>query len=101
MTRVKSILGQLLLLVVITACGNSQHERKIEFVYLALGASDVMGGGATPLTEGYAYRVSQDLEHQVPGTFLINLGIPGARIDALSEQVRLAKHFGGEADVAT
>ena len=100
MTRVKSILG-LFLLVLATACSNIQQERKIEFVYLALGASDVMGVGATPLTEGYAYLVSRDLEEHVPGTFLINLGIPGARIDALSEQVRLAKHFGGEADVAT
>jgi lysophospholipase L1-like esterase len=100
MTRVKSILG-LFLLVLATACSNIQQERKIEFVYLALGASDVMGVGATPLTEGYAYLVSRDLEEHVPGTFLINLGIPGARIDALTEQVRLAKHFGGEADVAT
>jgi Na+/proline symporter len=53
MTRVKSILV-LFLLVLATACSNIQQERKIEFVYLALGASDVMGVGATPLTEGYA-----------------------------------------------
>jgi hypothetical protein len=63
MTRVKSILG-LFLLVLATACSNIQQERKIEFVYLALGASDVMGVGATPLTEGYAYLVSRDLEEQ-------------------------------------
>ena len=51
-----------------------------------------MGVGATPLTEGYAYLVSRDLEEHVPGTFLINLGIPGARIDALTEQSPGGKH---------
>jgi lysophospholipase L1-like esterase len=101
MKRVKSSLGVFLLAVFISACSNIQQERKIEFVYLALGASDVIGVGAIPLTEGYVYLISQDLEQRIPGTFLTNLGIPGARIDALSDQVRLAKHFGGEADVAT
>lgn len=101
MTGVKAIVGAFLLSMLLSACSDIQQERKIEFIYLAIGASDVMGVGATPLTEGYVYLVSQDLEQHVPGTFLINLGIPGARIDALSEQVRLAKHFGGEADVAT
>jgi lysophospholipase L1-like esterase len=101
MRGLKSILGAFLLSVCVSACSDIQQERKIEFVYLAIGASDVMGVGAMPLTEGYVYLVSQDLEQRIPGTFLINLGIPGARIDALSEQVRLARHFGGEADVAT
>ncbi len=101
MNRAKSILGVFVLGVVISACSNIQQERKIEFVYLALGASDVIGVGAIPLTEGYVYLISQDLEQRIPGTFLISLGIPGARIDALSDQVRLAKHLGGEADVAT
>ena len=101
MTGVKLIIRAFLLSVLVSACSNVQQERKIELVYLAIGASDVMGVGAVPLTEGYVYLVSQDLEQRIPGTFLINLGIPGARIDALSEQVRLARHFGGEADVAT
>jgi acyl-CoA thioesterase I len=83
------------------ACGHVEQERKIEFIYLALGTSDVIGVGATPLTEGYVYLINQDLQQRIPGTFLINLGLPGARIDALNEQVRLAKHFRGEADVAT
>ena len=96
-----SIAGVCLASLLMSACGHVEQERKIEFVYLALGASDVIGVGATPLTEGYVYLINQDLQQHIPGTFLINLGLPGARIDALNEQVRLAKHFHGEADLAT
>jgi len=70
-------------------------------VYLALGTSDVVGVGATPLTEGYVYLINQDLQQRIPGTFMVTLALPGARIEALNEQVRLAKHFRGEADLAT
>jgi lysophospholipase L1-like esterase len=97
----RSILGALLLSLCLSACTRVQHERKIEFVYLALGASDVIGVGATPLTEGYVYLINQDLQQRIAGTFLITFGLPGARIDALDEQVRLAKYFHGEADLAT
>lgn len=85
----------------LSACANLQQERKIEFVYLALGGSDVIGVGATPLTEGYVYLLNADLQQRIPGTFLITLSLPGARIDSLNEQVQLAKHFRGEADLAT
>ena len=94
-------LGALVLSLCLAACSSIQQERKIEFVYLAFGASDVIGVGATPLTEGYVYLLNQDLQQRIAGTFLITFGLPGARIDALNEQVRLAKHFHGEADLAT
>jgi lysophospholipase L1-like esterase len=84
-----------------SACSHLEHERKIEFIYLALGASDVTGLGATPLTEGYVYLLNQDLQQRIPGTFLVTLALPGARIDALNEQIRVAKHFHGEAHMAT
>jgi lysophospholipase L1-like esterase len=96
-----SLVGVCLASLFMSACGHVDQERKIEFIYLALGTSDVIGLGATPLTEGYVYLINQDLQQRIPGTFLINLGLPGARIDALNEQVRLAKHFHGEADLAT
>jgi lysophospholipase L1-like esterase len=96
-----SIVGAFILSLFISACSNIQQERKIEFIYLAVGASDVIGVGAMPLTEGYVYLINQDLQQRIPGTFLITLGVPGGRIDSLSDQVRLAKHFRGEADMAT
>jgi len=93
-----SIMG-LFLVSWLGSCGQVDQERKIDFVYLALGTSDVIGVGATPLTEGYVYLINQDLKVRIPGTFLVTLSVPGARIDQLNEQVRLAKHFRGDADV--
>jgi lysophospholipase L1-like esterase len=96
-----SIVGVCIVSLVLSACGHVEQERKIEFIYLALGASDVMGVGATPLTEGYVYLINSDLQQRISGTFLITLGVPAARIDSLNEQVRVAKRFRGDADMAT
>jgi lysophospholipase L1-like esterase len=99
--RGMSVIGAALLAVVSAACTHVEEERKIEFIYLALGGSDVIGVGATPLTEGYVYLINHDLDIRKPGTFLVTLAVPSARIDSLNEQVRLAKYFRGEADLAT
>jgi lysophospholipase L1-like esterase len=99
--RVMSMMTAALLALLAAACTHVDHERKIEFIYLALGASDVIGVGATPLTEGYVYLINQDLDIRKPGTFLVTLAVPNARIDSLNEQVRVAKYFHGEADLAT
>lgn len=85
----------------LAGCGSGPREKKIEFVYLALGASDATGVGATPLTEGYVFLVKQELDRRMPGVFLINLGIPGARIDLIKEQVRVAKQLGTKGNLVT
>jgi acyl-CoA thioesterase I len=77
------------------------REKKIEFVYLALGASDATGVGALPLTEGYVYVIKRELDQRMPGVFLMNLGVPGARIDLVKEQVRIAKQLGTKANLVT
>jgi len=41
------------------SCSSGPKEKKIEFVYMALGASDATGVGALPLTEGYVYLSDQ------------------------------------------
>jgi lysophospholipase L1-like esterase len=84
----------------LTSCAGTR-ERPIEFVYLALGASDATGVGAVPLTEGYVYLIDRELERRMPGVFLINLGVPGARIDLIKEQVRLAEQLGTKANLVT
>jgi acyl-CoA thioesterase-1 len=89
------------LCLTLTSCGSGPREKKIEFVYLALGASDATGVGATPLTEGYVFLVKRELDRRMPGVFLINLGIPGARIDLIKEQVRVAKQLGTKANLVT
>jgi acyl-CoA thioesterase I len=86
--------------VSLTACAGPR-DRPIEFVYLALGASDATGVGAVPLTEGYVYLIKRDLDRRMPGVFLMNLGVPGARIDLIKEQVRLARQAGAKADLVT
>lgn len=85
----------------ILSCSSGPKDRKIEFVYMALGASDATGVGALPLTEGYVYLIDRELERRIPGVFLINLGVPGARIDLIKEQVRVAKQLGTRANLVT
>jgi len=52
--------------------------------YAALGASDVVGIGATPLTNGYVYLVADDIGQQRnEGVDLNNLGIPGATVSTI------------------
>ena len=69
----------------LAACGGSK-EKPIEYIYLAFGASDATGVGAVPLTEGYVYLIARELDRRVHGVFLVNLGVPGARIDLIKEQ---------------
>ncbi|MGH7232217.1 MAG: SGNH/GDSL hydrolase family protein [Nitrospiraceae bacterium] len=83
------------------ACASGPRERKIEFVYLALGASDAAGVGALPTTEGYVFLIKSELDRRIPGVALLNLGIPGARIDLIKEQVRLAAQAGMKANLVT
>ena len=77
------------------------RDKKIEFVYLALGASDAAGVGAVPLTEGYVFLIKSELDRRIPGVALLNLGVPGARIDLIKEQVRVAAQIRTRADLAT
>ncbi len=74
---------------------------EIEFVYLALGASDAAGVGALPTTEGYVFLIKSELDRRLPGVALLNLGVPGARIDLIKEQVRLATRVGTKAHLVT
>jgi len=83
------------------ACAKGLKEKKIEFIYLALGASDATGVGAFPLTEGYVFLIKAELEKRMPGVVLVNLGIPGARIDLIKEQVRIAIQLGTKAHLVT
>ena len=91
----------LLVCVSVLACATVRKDRKIEFVYLALGASDATGVGAIPLTEGYVFLIKRELEKRVPGVALVNLGVPGARVDLIKEQVRIATQVNTKANLVT
>jgi acyl-CoA thioesterase I len=101
MTRPLAHLITILLFCVTFASCAGTKERPIKFVYLALGASDATGVGAVPLTEGYVYLINRELDRRMPGVFLMNLGVPGARIDLIKEQVRVAKQVGTKANLVT
>ena len=99
--RLLSLLLMTVMCFGVLACAKGPKDRRIEFVYLALGASDATGVGAIPLTEGYVYLVKAELDRRLPGVFLLNLGIPGARIDLIKEQVRLAIQARYKANLVT
>jgi lysophospholipase L1-like esterase len=100
-TRLVAVLMAIVVCFNALACAKVPKERKIEFLYLALGASDATGVGAFPLTEGYVYLIMAALDRRFPGVALLNLGIPGARIDLIKEQVRLASQVGTKANLVT
>jgi len=101
MTRpLTHLIATLFCCLTLTACGGPR-EKKIEFVYVALGASDATGVGAVPLTEGYVYLIGRELDRRMPGVFVVNLGVPGARIDLIKEQVRVAKQLGTKGNLVT
>jgi lysophospholipase L1-like esterase len=98
--RLSRALGVAVCCLCLASCGGAK-EKSIEFIYLALGASDATGVGAVPLTEGYVYLIARELDRQIPGVFLVNMGVPGARIDLIKEQVRVAKQLRTKADLVT
>lgn len=66
-------------LIIAAGCGGSSGGDSIE--YAALGASDTVGIGATPLTNGYVYLIEDSIEQERgEGVNLNNLGIPGADV---------------------
>lgn len=68
----------------LVACGGGSGGDPIE--YAALGASDVTGVGATPLTNGYVYLIEDSIQQQRgEAVNLYNLGIPGANIGTIKE----------------
>ncbi|HEU4685517.1 MAG TPA: SGNH/GDSL hydrolase family protein [Nitrospira sp.] len=94
------LLATLSSLLALSGCAGL-HEKTVPFVYLANGASDATGVGATPQTAGYVFLITRKLDHRIPGVRLINLGVPGAGIDRIKEQVGLAQQRGTTADLVT
>lgn len=82
-------------------CVTAPKDKPIVFIYTAFGASDATGVGAFPLTEGYVFLIKAELDKRIPGVALLNLGIPGARIDLIKEAVRAAAQIGTKANLVT
>jgi acyl-CoA thioesterase-1 len=72
-----------------------------EILYSALGASDAVGIGAVPLTEGYVFRIEDELEEQIDDVHLVNLGIPAADVAAIENALELFLATGRDPDLVT
>src|SRR5687767_13706963 len=80
----------LLASVQLSSCGLFQREDR-DILYLAIGASDALGIGATPLRNGYVFRIRDELEQQTRREVrLLNLAIPGGTTRDLRQTLQLA-----------
>jgi acyl-CoA thioesterase I len=91
--------GSLLLL---SSCGggSSDETSSPEIRYVALGASDATGIGASPLTEGYVYQIERGLKDNGRSVSLLNLGIPGAQADEI-EDIEVPVALESDPDIVT
>jgi lysophospholipase L1-like esterase len=98
MRRRQALVG----LAVATLAGcSSSPARKPNVIYAALGASDAVGVGADPVTNGYVYRIRAGLDERLETVTLINLGIPGAEIDRIAEGGRAFLQARARPDIVT
>lgn len=84
----------------LAGCGGRPAARET-ILYTALGASDAVGVGADPISNGYVYRIRDALAARFQTANLINLGIPGAEIDRIAESARVFLQARARPDIVT
>ena len=72
-----------------------------DLLYLAIGASDAVGIGATPITNGYAFQIADGLDDADTDVQSIILGIPGADLDTIAPVAEAVLRIGIDPDVVT
>jgi hypothetical protein len=90
----------LLVILFMTGCTSHRLDED-EIVYMAVGASDAVGIGATPITNGYVFRIEDALEEEVKNVHLLNIGIPGADLDAIAKAAKTTLRLGAHPDLVT
>jgi acyl-CoA thioesterase I len=83
------------------ACAGGSPEPPDRVVYLAIGASDAAGVGAEPITDGYVFRIAEELDQRVDEVSLTPLAIPGANTEQLDAALELLLETGIEPDLVT
>jgi acyl-CoA thioesterase-1 len=73
----------------------------IDLVYMAIGASDALGVGATPFSDGYVFRIEDALDDRDTDVQLVDVAVPAANTDTIADAVQLALQLGPEPDVVT
>jgi lysophospholipase L1-like esterase len=84
MSRLRACTFALTLTSLALAAGPARAE---PIDYVAVGASDAVGVGAHPLTEGYVFLIRRELDRRLGAGKLENLGISGARVDEINGAV--------------
>ena len=84
--------------VALAACAGGGPGR---ISYLAVGASDAAGVGAVPPTQGYTYRIRNELDERVDEVPFVNLGLPGADVAAIERAVEGVLATDREPDLVT
>jgi acyl-CoA thioesterase I len=79
-----------LLTLQLSGCSATSRQQQ-DILYLAIGASDALGIGASPLRNGYVYRIRDELEQQTRRNVrLLNLGIPNSTTRELRQALQMA-----------
>lgn len=73
----------------LVACADGPPEPPQRLIYLALGASDAVGLGAEPITRGYVFQITNELDDRIDVVLLTNLGVPGANTEQLDDVLEL------------
>ena len=86
----------------LSGCGGpSMVEPPERIVYLAIGASDVAGVDADPITRGYVFLIVEELDARVDEVFLAPLAVPGATTAQLDAALGLFLESGLEPNLVT
>ena len=81
-----------IILITLTSLGcntSSEGGNDGDLLYVAIGASDAVGIGANPLTNGYVFKIRDSLEDGSFNVELRNLGILGAELDRIKLAVEI------------
>jgi len=70
-------------LLVLSGCGSDSDSK--DYLYISLGASETAGVGASPITNGFSYRLADAIDNIRDDFEHLNLAIPGAEIDDIEE----------------
>jgi len=86
---VQNLVAVLIAILIFGGCdGGSSTSSPDSITYVALGASATLGIGAIPLTNGYVFKIKDELEQQSQAVDLVNLGVLGATIDVIEVEVQ-------------
>lgn len=98
----KALLGVIASLGFLAAAGCASGALDDEeFLYTPVGASDAVGIGAIPPTDGYVFRIERELEERGRSVELIVLGVPGAETDRMNDVVQAFLRTGGQPGLVT